>query len=314
MNHPLVSVVIPNYNHARFLKERIDSVINQTYKNFEIIILDDNSSDNSTNIIKQYESNPKVSKIVYNIENSGSTFKQWEKGIDLAKGDYIWIAESDDSAFPEFLQTLITQLEQFPNAILAFSHSYLINSESKYLKKDLHKNSGNSIFLHNGKRFASEVLTMGNYIYNASMVVFRRSVYYQIEKESYQQFRSCGDWVFWMNACLHGDVVEVCQKLNCFRQHNDKVTVKAGKTGRDWQEVSCILLYFIDLLQLKGIHKHIFIGKWTNDIHLSKNENKQQTINNNQKVFGGSKIDILLYRLSKLLKIIRNQSLSLLAW
>ena len=94
----MVSVIIPNYNHAPFLKERIDSVLNQTYDNFEVIILDDKSTDNSKEVIANYRGHSKISHIVYNEENSGSTFKQWQKGFSLAKGDYIWIAESDDVA------------------------------------------------------------------------------------------------------------------------------------------------------------------------------------------------------------------------
>lgn len=95
-----VSVIIPNYCHARFLNRRIDSVLNQTYGDFEVIILDDCSSDNSRDIIETYRHHPRVSHIVYNEKNSGSTFIQWDKGFELAQGEYIWIAESDDEAAP----------------------------------------------------------------------------------------------------------------------------------------------------------------------------------------------------------------------
>lgn len=74
MKTPLVSVIIPNYNHARFLDERIQSVINQTYQNFELIILDDNSTDNSVEVMNQYKDDPHVSQIVVNEVNSGSTY------------------------------------------------------------------------------------------------------------------------------------------------------------------------------------------------------------------------------------------------
>ncbi len=64
MKNPLISVVIPNYNHAQFLEKRIESVLNQTYKNIEIILLDDKSTDNSIDIIKKYEQNPVVSHVL----------------------------------------------------------------------------------------------------------------------------------------------------------------------------------------------------------------------------------------------------------
>ena len=107
MNKPLVSVIIPNYNHARFLDERIRTVLNQTYQNFELIILDDKSTDNSLEVINKYKDDPHVSDIVVNEENSGSTFKQWHKGFELAKGDIVWIAESDDSCDAKLLEVLV---------------------------------------------------------------------------------------------------------------------------------------------------------------------------------------------------------------
>ena len=94
--YPLVSVIIPNFNHAPYLEQRLESVFNQTYQNFEVIILDDHSTDNSMEIIMRYKDNPHVSHIIENDINSGKVFKQWNKGFHLAKGELIWIAESDD--------------------------------------------------------------------------------------------------------------------------------------------------------------------------------------------------------------------------
>ncbi|ENV48656.1 hypothetical protein P255_00165 [Acinetobacter brisouii CIP 110357] len=72
-----VSVIIPNYNHHKFLHARLDSILKQTYQNFEIIILDDCSTDESRDIIELYRNHPKVSHIIYNTKNSGSSFIQW---------------------------------------------------------------------------------------------------------------------------------------------------------------------------------------------------------------------------------------------
>ena len=128
-----VSVIVPNYNYAAYLEERIESVLNQSYQDFELIILDDCSTDNSRILIEQYRSDPHVSHIVYNEVNTGSPFKQWAKGIELAKGEYIWIAESDDTASTSFLSELVPQLDSSPDVVLAFSHSFLIDSEGNKL-------------------------------------------------------------------------------------------------------------------------------------------------------------------------------------
>ena len=106
---PLVSVIIPNYNHAPYLKERIDSVLSQTYKEFEVLILDDCSSDESKEIIESYRNNKHISNIVFNEKNTGNTFIQWNKGISLAKGKYIWIAESDDYCENTLLEKLVEE-------------------------------------------------------------------------------------------------------------------------------------------------------------------------------------------------------------
>jgi glycosyltransferase involved in cell wall biosynthesis len=110
---PTVSVIVPNYNHARYLRQRIDSVLGQTYRDFEVILLDDCSTDESRSIISEYENHPKV-RIELNDKNSGSPFKQWNKGVRLAHGKYVWIAESDDYADERLLERLVSMLEEGP--------------------------------------------------------------------------------------------------------------------------------------------------------------------------------------------------------
>ena len=101
-----VSVIVPNYNHARYLRKRIDSILWQAYQDFELLLLDDCSTDSSREILTTYANNPKV-RLEYNAQNSGSVFKQWNKGVRLTGGRYIWIAESDDFSDPEFLARLV---------------------------------------------------------------------------------------------------------------------------------------------------------------------------------------------------------------
>jgi len=91
---PAVSVIVPNYNHARFLRRRVETILAQTFQDFELILLDDCSTDDSRSVLRQYSSDPRV-RLEFNEVNSGSTFKQWNKGVRLAQGKYIWIAESD---------------------------------------------------------------------------------------------------------------------------------------------------------------------------------------------------------------------------
>ena len=117
---PEISVIVPNYNHARFLRQRIDSILNQTYQDFELILLDDCSTDNSRGVLESYSDNPHVTHIVYNERNSGSAFMQWDKGIQLSQGNWIWIAESDDWAEPDFLKRMASVVAEHPSCGLVY--------------------------------------------------------------------------------------------------------------------------------------------------------------------------------------------------
>ena len=133
-----ISVIVPNYNHARFLPERLDSVLGQTRMPDQVILLDDASSDNSCEIQKEYaERYPDLITCSFNKKNSGSPFIQWAKGLELAHGEFIWIAESDDVADARFLETLAPMLEADPKVGIAYCQSHKIGEEGENLG-DMH--------------------------------------------------------------------------------------------------------------------------------------------------------------------------------
>ena len=136
---PFFSVIIPNYNHALFLPQRIESVLNQTFTDFEIILLDDHSSDNSREIIGEYRSNKKISHILFNEQNSNSLLLQWKKGIELAKGEWIWIAESDDLADPGFLEECINSIHNHSTVGLWYSDSNILDNTAQKITSSFSK-------------------------------------------------------------------------------------------------------------------------------------------------------------------------------
>ena len=151
MNTPTVSVIVPNYNHSAYLSLRIDSILKQSYVDFELILLDDCSSDSSREILLSYESEPRVSHVIFNETNSGTTFKQWEKGISLARGRYIWIAESDDFADVDFLKVTIEALDQNPNAVIAYTGSQMVDDKGEFMTLDWDRFSRNDALQDNHK-------------------------------------------------------------------------------------------------------------------------------------------------------------------
>lgn len=262
MSTPVVSVIVPNYNHSAYLALRIDSILRQSYVDFELILLDDCSLDNSREILLAYQKEPRVNHIVFNEKNSGTTFKQWEKGISLAKGKYIWIAESDDFADVDFLKVTVEALDQNPDAVIAFSGSQMVDEEGECLTLDWDKFPKNAVLQTKYKSldYLSKKMLWGNSVYNASMVVFRRDCFEKINDE-YKQFRYCGDWLFWIEVCKQGNVIKINRKLNFFRQHANKVSPKAEKEGLYFIEGGRIILYMFSLLQLSAYQKNVVTGR-----------------------------------------------------
>ena len=224
---PKVSVIVPNYNHAPYLKERIDSILNQTYQDFELILLDDCSTDNSRDILLSYKDNPHVTQIVFNETNSGSPFAQWNKGIELAKGEWIWIAESDDWADLDFLEVMMREVAQYPSVGLAYAKArYMHEGKEIWPQK-----ATGRIKEFNGIDFVHNVLLYDNLIYNVSMTLFERQLYYKISHPLYNQMRVSGDWMFYILMCQYTHVLQIDDFLSYYRMHSSNTSVVGYKNG-----------------------------------------------------------------------------------
>lgn len=222
-----VSVIVPNYNHGKFLDLRIDSILNQTFEDFELIILDDCSTDDSREIIESYRNHPKVVAIIYNEQNSGSTFLQWEKGIQLASAKFIWLAESDDFSDRNFLKQIILGMESNPGVGVAFCASNItdqdnnVSSKNYNYGKQINKLMSNN-FVMNGQEFCEQYLFFGCLLVNASAVVFEKKLYGNIAKD-FKTYKVSGDWRMWVEICYNSNVLYINESLNYFRFHTNNV-------------------------------------------------------------------------------------------
>jgi glycosyltransferase involved in cell wall biosynthesis len=221
---PSVSVIVPNYRHAHYLRQRIDSILAQTFEDYEILLLDDCSPDNSREVLESYRGHPRVSQIVYNQENSGSAFKQWNKGVGLAKGKYIWMAESDDWASPELLGTLVPMLMANPKAGVAYCQSMVtdehgqVGTDAVVWTQNLHPTRWYSDYVADGKEEVANYLLWQNTIPNASAVVFAKEIFLQAGRAP-EQLKMCGDWWLWAHMLESAQVAYSAQRLNFFRTH-----------------------------------------------------------------------------------------------
>jgi glycosyltransferase involved in cell wall biosynthesis len=230
---PAVSVIVPNYNHAGFLRRRLDSILCQTFTDFEVIVLDDASSDNSCEVISGYLTDSRV-RFYPNKTNSGSPFAQWNRGVDLAAGEYVWIAESDDYCTENFLSTLVAMLDEHRKIGLAYCQSWRVGAEGQPMgsmedwTKDLDPVRWHHDYLNDGIDECRHFLIRKNTIPNASAVLFRRSTYLQAGGAP-SDMRLCGDWLTWVRILLISGVGFTGRHMNYYRRHPSSVasTTKA---------------------------------------------------------------------------------------
>lgn len=220
---PLVTVVIPNYNHARFLPERIASVVNQRFKDFELLLLDDASTDNSCDVLEQYAKADSRARCLFNERNSGGTFPQWNRGVAQATGEFVWLAESDDSADPMLLSYLVDLLLSNPTCGIAYCQSWDMTQHGSVTgtweshTEDLTPNLWISNFVASGPMIFSHYIFTKNIIPNASAVLFRRACFNQVGGAD-ERYRVAGDWKLWADMLLVSDLAFISIPLNYFRR------------------------------------------------------------------------------------------------
>ena len=240
-----VSVIIPNYNYQDFIIERIDSILMQTYPIYELIILDDCSTDKSVEVIeekiKQIPSGIKVT-FVKNDINSGCVFKQWEKGFNLASGDYIWLAEADDSAKSTFVEEVIKGFDD-KNVVLSYCESARIDENNMLIREksdDLYDmcrtGEWKQDYIKDGKDEIIEHLSVTNTILNVSSVMWKKRDYSEIFKKAGEEFKVAGDWYIYYNVLKNGKIAWNSKPLNYYRKHSRSVTTNI-KADREFREI-----------------------------------------------------------------------------
>ena len=231
---PTVSVVVPNFNHAPFLPQRLETIYNQTYKNFEVILLDDASTDSSREILKDFQAkHMNNTRIIFNEKNSGGVFNQWRKGIEEARGDLIWIAESDDFSAENFLSELVPAFAD--DAIqLAFCRTDFIQDDKKiftteqYLA-DLPDFDWTKNFAMTAAEFVEQGFAIKNIIPNVSGVLFRKRKTFP---EICLDMKLCGDWAFYLDTIKGGCIYYSPHATNFYRVHKNSTSLKIQKEPR----------------------------------------------------------------------------------
>ena len=230
---PKVSVVVPNYNYEQYIEERLASVIHQSIPIYELIILDDASTDTSIHKISEWLAvTQSEARVVTNQLNSGNVFAQWQKGISLATGDYLWIAEADDLSDSDFLDVVLPPLIS-GDAVLSYCESQQMNSRGiiqtqnyhEYLADVCHKKWKNA-YLNSGVDEIKSSLAILNTIPNVSAVVFNRMVISDVfdnHIDEIARYKKAGDYVVYIHALLSGNIAFTPRNANLHRRHEVSV-------------------------------------------------------------------------------------------
>lgn len=255
---PKVSIIVPNFNHSKYLLERLESVYGQTYGNVEVILLDDCSSDESVAILGDYAKRyPDKTIFRCNETNSGGVFNQWKKGLELATGELVWIAESDDYCSVNLLEELV-RCFQNPAVMLAFARTEFVRgtppvkawTSEEYLS-DLGLGIWERPFIKSAHAMVKSGWAVKNIVPNVSGAVFRHPGKISLLNEAqWLNLRMCGDWVFYLSIIRGGLVAYSPDATNYYRQHSLNTSVNVQKEDLYYQEHEVVALYLAKLYRL----------------------------------------------------------------
>ena len=229
MNRPTISVLIPTYNYARYLPEAIESVLAQDFKDYEILIADDASTDRSTEVIARYAARDSRIRTQVHRANVGMV-NNWNWCLGAARGEYIKFLFGDDKlAGPGALTRLLDLLSGNPSAVLSASARVIIDEHSKVLQVTDFLSAG----LHRGREIiARSIAHYGNIVGEPSVVMFRQRDFERGFDPGYQQFV---DVEMLLHLLEKGDLAYTSEPLVCFRKHGEQQTQvirSAGALGR----------------------------------------------------------------------------------
>lgn len=258
---PLVTVIVPNYNHGRYLRERLDSIYAQTYSNIQVILLDDCSNDDSRAILSEYAVRYATNtRCIFNETNSGGVFKQWRKGLGLADGELIWIAESDDYCSPNFVEE---NVRHFANdaVMLSFVRSVFVLGYSRkpiWSIEEYLSFMGPSFwqlpFIKSAHWLVNNCWSLKNIVPNVSSAMFRNSREMPLmDDQAWSSMKVCGDWLFYLHLVRGGLVAYTPSATNYYRQHDSNTSTTAQSTDLYYREYEYVASKMVALYDLAPV-------------------------------------------------------------
>lgn len=217
--HPLVSVLCVSYNAERYVKAAIKSILEQTYKNIELVLADDHSTDDTIMIARAVaEQYPHRSiKILVNDKNLGIT-ANCNVGLKVCTGEFICLFAADDLMYAEKIESQVDLMIDNPNSSLSYHGVDILNDEGK--KKGLLENRACKY------KTASDIIRFGGIPFTGSIMVRKSAVPVHGYDES---IPSVSDWIFLIECSLLGEIVSLPGAYSAYRRHSEGASNKASE-------------------------------------------------------------------------------------
>lgn len=271
-----VSVIIPSYNHHKFIDKAIQSVLNQTYSNFELIIVDDASKDNSIEIIEKYN-DPRIKKY-YLKENIGAV-SSLNLLIDMADGEYIALLNSDDLWLPTKLEKQVNFMECNKEIGACFTWANFIDDKGKEISRE--KVFYSDIFFKENRSqgmWLRYFYDNGNTLCHPSVLI-RKKIYIQVGKLS-NAYRQLPDYEFWIRLIKKYNIYIVQEVLTSHRRYDGEVSntsaISFDNDTRQMYEINLIYDTFFDDISPKmfeeGFKDLVINKKCFENEHMCKYE------------------------------------------
>ncbi len=240
-NRPLVSIIIACFNSAQYLKQAIDSVLNQSYRNIELILVDDCSTDNTVALIREYLAMDNRVRLVQRSQRGGRPAITKNTGIEHIKGEFLCFLDHDDYYHPNKIESLVSLLLENTACVAAFHDIELVNSEGQFLNR----------YLDNFTEEAKEhLVSVGDskYVCNKNFFTFQSikyaaihtiSVMISIERFGREnlyfdtRYKVCDDTELWIRLGLSGEIAYINNILAYYRQHESNITRDLIKVQED---------------------------------------------------------------------------------
>ena len=241
-----VSVIVPNYNYADYLPERLRSILEQSVLPREIIFIDDVSDDDSVLVARSILEQSGIPFTVEVNETNVGPYANWKKGLSLANGDFVWIAEADDTCERDFLETVMVPAEAAEEVVISYAQSRKIDGAGNTISSDslAHTDEISSLkwkssYIELGVREVVDALVYRNTIPNVSACILKRSEALEAAPVL-DSYRYCGDWAFYARMLRNGRIAYNHRPLNAFRRHAKSQTRRTFQSADFIVEVAMV--------------------------------------------------------------------------